>query len=183
MSLFGANTAAGGHHPPNTAFDHGAGAATGNKLAPIPAATHHYQMPHKPWHYPAPGYPPNELFYWAGCAHLSPDRYMPQSPYYHVGGGWFRPNPTFDPVAAGFGQPPPTVYVLGTGTKLIMHDEPPASGAEDVTMRNLAVTRAALTAPSKKEVERKVQRKRKSVRRRDGRVNLSIAQASKEMQT
>jgi hypothetical protein len=64
-----------------------------------------------------------------------------------------------------------------------MHDEPPASGAEDVTTRNLAVTRAALTAPSKKEVERKVQRKRKSVRRRDGRVNLSIAQASKEMQT
>jgi hypothetical protein len=114
---------------------------------------------------------------------LPPDRYMPQTPYYHVGGGWFRPNLTFDPVAAGFGPPPLTVYVLGTGTKLIMHDEPPASGAEDATMRNPAVARAALTAPSKKEVERKVQRKGKSVRRRDGRVNLNIARGSEEMQT
>jgi hypothetical protein len=110
MSYFGANTAAGGHQPPNTAFHHSTGTATGNNL----------------------------------------------------------------PVAAGFG-PPPTVYVLGTGTKLSMHDESPASGVEDARMRNLAVTMAAFTAPSKKEMERKVQMKRKSVRIRDGRVNLSIA--------
>jgi hypothetical protein len=89
---------------------------------------------------------------------------MLQTPYYHVGGGWFRPNLTFDPAAAGFGLPPPT-------------------GAEDATMKNPATARAALMAPSKKKVKRKVQKKGKSVRRRGGRVNLTTSRDSEEMQT
>jgi hypothetical protein len=71
---------------------------------------------------------------------------------------------------------------------MIMHEDPTACDAgekrarQDATMSNPAVARAALEAPSKKK-GRKANKKRKSVRRSDGRVNLSIPQASKEMQT
>jgi hypothetical protein len=70
---------------------------------------------------------------------------------------------------------------------LIMHEDPPVCSAGemqakvDASMKNPEVARMALEAPLKK-VERNV-KKAKSVQRSDGTVNLSIAQAPKEMQT
>jgi hypothetical protein len=165
------------------------------------ASKHHNFTPHPvsygPYYFPAPDYPPNTpFFFWAGAAHWPADQYMPRTPYFHVGSGWFRPNPTFDPVAAGFAPPPlPTVYILATlagangapGMNVIMHEDPPVRSAGeiqakvDASMKNLEVARMALEAPLKK-VERGV-KKAKSFQRSDGRVNLSIAQSSKEMQT
>jgi hypothetical protein len=188
-SSFGTNGTAG-QSPSGNSANSANSAALHNHFVPR-------QMPHTPWYFPAPGYPPNEPFYWAGSAHLPRDQYMPSSPYWHCGGGWFRPNLTFDPVATGFAPPPPpTVYTTATltganeapGMNMIMHEDPTACDAgekrarQDATMSNPAVARAALEAPSKKK-GRKANKKRKSVRRSDGRVNLSIAQASKEMQT
>jgi hypothetical protein len=213
MSGFGANGDVGGdgNHPPGTGSNnawsgypmHNTAAHNAGDNGHLHNAASNYHnftprpMTYGPYYFPAPDYPPNTpFFYWAGAAQWPADQYTPQTPYCHVGSGWFRPNPTFDPVAAGFVPPPlPMVYILATladannvtGTNLIMHEDPPVrSDGEmqakvDASMKNPEVARVALEAPSKK-VECRV-KKAKSVRRSDGRINLSIAQASEEMQT